>query len=277
MGSSLRATRWATRLVVSAVLVAGLTVAFASSASASPLPDGGGASTPTIWSGQADYGAGSTVTLWGAGWQPGEAVHVHVNDDQGQTWSYDADVTADENGDLTASFTLPDSFIAMYRVTATGAASGTTTTTFTDGNVGLHLTSPETAPSMTVPFTRFSNTTCSAGASVGTPVSVTNPGSVNVGPSGASSIQVGTPTAAGFTFTGWTTGTNSTDNGIPTANNPCIMVTGGSGQDIYAHFISANHTPAIASNAGTVNANEGSTASNTGTWSDADSGDTVSH
>ena len=276
MGISLRATRWATRFVVSAVLVAGLTVAFASSASASPLPDGSGASTPTIWSGQADYDAGSAVTLWGAGWQPGEAVHVHVNDDQGETWSYDTDVTADDSGDLTVSFTLPDSFIATYRVTATGATSGTTTTTFTDGNVGLHLTSPETAPSMSVPFTRFSDTNCSSGASVGTPVVVTNPGSVNVGPSGASSIRVGTPTAAGFTFTGWTIGTNSTDNGTSTANNPCIVVTGGSGQDIYAHFASANHTPAIASNAGTVNVSEGSTASNTGTWSDADSGDTVS-
>ena len=276
MGNSLRATRWATHLALSAMLVAGLTVAFASSASASPLPDGSGASTPTIWSGQADYDAGSTVTLWGAGWQPGEAVHVHVNDDQGQTWSYDADVTADDSGDMTVSFTLPDAFIATYGVTATGATSGTATTTFTDGNVGLHLTSPETASSMTVPFTRFSDTACSAGASVGTPVTVPNSSSaVNVGPSGASSIQVGTPTAAGFTFTGWTTGTNSKDNGTPTVNNPCITVTGGSGQDIYAHFTSANHTPTIASNTGTVNVNEGSTASNTGTWSDADSGDTV--
>ncbi|HEV8452363.1 MAG TPA: PKD domain-containing protein [Gaiellales bacterium] len=259
------------------MLVAGLTFAFASSASASPLPDGSGASTPTIWSGQADYDAGSTVTLWGAGWQPGEAVHVHVNDDQGQTWSYDADITADDSGDMTVSFTLPDAFIATYGVTATGATSGTATTTFTDGNVGLHLTSPETASSMTVPFTRFSDTDCSAGASVGTPVTVPNSsGAVNVGPSGASSIQVGTPTAAGFTFTGWTTGTNSKDSGTPTANNPCITVTGGSGQDIYAHFTSSNHTPTIASNTGTVNVNEGSTASNTGTWSDADSGDTVS-
>ena len=279
MGNSLRATRWATRLVVSAVLVAGLTVAFASSASASLLPDGSDASTPTIWSGQADYDAGATVTLWGAGWQPGEAVHVHVNDDQGQTWSYDADVTADENGDLTASFTLPDSFIAVYRVTATGDTSGTTTTTFTDGNAGLHLTSPETATSMSVPFTRFSDSNCTPGNSVDTPDSpatVNNPGpGVNIGPSGSNSIRVGTPTAAGFTFTGWTFGNNNSDLGTPAGSNPCITLNPGSGKDIYAHFTSANHTPAIAANTGTVNVNESSIASNTGTWSDADSGDSV--
>src|SRR5439155_27288754 len=54
--------------------------------------------SPSITSDQADYHPGATVTLTGAGWGPGEAVHIFVNDDVGQTWSYNADVTADSSG-----------------------------------------------------------------------------------------------------------------------------------------------------------------------------------
>src|SRR5215210_5088350 len=43
-------------------------------------------STPTITSDQADYPPGATVTLTGSNWQPGESVHINVNDDLGKTW-----------------------------------------------------------------------------------------------------------------------------------------------------------------------------------------------
>src|SRR6266511_5293685 len=56
------------------------------------------ATAPSIVSDQADYTPGSTVTLMGANWGAQEAVHVLVNDDAGQTWSYSADVTADGSG-----------------------------------------------------------------------------------------------------------------------------------------------------------------------------------
>src|SRR5205085_2114706 len=49
---------------------------------------------PTIASDQGDYTPGSVVTLTGSGWQPGEVVHIFVNDDAGQTWSRNVDVTA---------------------------------------------------------------------------------------------------------------------------------------------------------------------------------------
>src|SRR6266508_5230540 len=65
-------------------------------------------SPPAIVSDKADYAPGSTVTLTGTAWQPGEAVHLVVNDDDGQTWSYNADVTADQSGDFTHAFQLPD-------------------------------------------------------------------------------------------------------------------------------------------------------------------------
>src|SRR5215212_8993811 len=53
------------------------------------------ASMPTIQSDKADYKPGETVNLSGSGWQAGESVHIYVNDNDGQTWTRDVDVTAD--------------------------------------------------------------------------------------------------------------------------------------------------------------------------------------
>ena len=50
---------------------------------------------PTIQSDLEDYPPGGLVTLTGANWQPGESVHIFVNDDFGSTWSRNVDVTAD--------------------------------------------------------------------------------------------------------------------------------------------------------------------------------------
>src|SRR5437764_1274099 len=43
---------------------------------------------PTIASDKPDYSPGETVTLTGGSWQPGEAVHHFVNDDERQPGSY---------------------------------------------------------------------------------------------------------------------------------------------------------------------------------------------
>lgn len=94
------------------------------------------ASGPTITSDTQDYQPGATVTLTGTGWTSGEDVHIFVNDSVGNTWSLNSnpDPAADANGGFTYSFSLPDSFIASYTVTATGQTSGTATTTFTDSS-----------------------------------------------------------------------------------------------------------------------------------------------
>src|SRR5215210_1288188 len=92
-------------------------------------------SLPTIQSDKADYAPGELVTLTGSNWQPGESVHINVNDTYGATWSRNVDVTADASGNITDSFNLPSSFVSDYDVTATNAQSGTATTTFTDGNL----------------------------------------------------------------------------------------------------------------------------------------------
>ena len=89
-------------------------------------------SPPTIQSDQADYPPGATVTLTGSNWQPGESVHINVNDDAGKTWSRDVDVTADADGNITDQFDLPNWFVANYSVKATDAYGSEATTTFTD-------------------------------------------------------------------------------------------------------------------------------------------------
>jgi YDG domain len=90
---------------------------------------------PTIQSDKADYAPGELVTLTGSGWQPGESVNVFVNDEEGQTWSRNVDISADASGNITDQFNLPDWFVATYKVTATGELSGVATTSFTDGNI----------------------------------------------------------------------------------------------------------------------------------------------
>ena len=69
---------------------------------------GGTATDPWISSELPDYAPGSTVNLLGGSWQPGEAVHINVNDSVGQTWVFNDEVTADSNGDISDSFSLPN-------------------------------------------------------------------------------------------------------------------------------------------------------------------------
>jgi hypothetical protein len=91
---------------------------------------------PTIQSDKADYAPSELVTLTGSNWQPGESVNINVNDDVGQTWNRNVDVIADENGNITDQFNLPNHFVVTYYVTATGADSGAVAKmTFTDGNL----------------------------------------------------------------------------------------------------------------------------------------------
>src|SRR5215217_5179823 len=118
---------------------------------------------PTIQSNLPDYSPGDTVTLTGSNWQPGELVHINVNDDQTQAWSRDVDVTADANGNITDQFPLPTTFAALYKVTATGPTSGTATTTFTDGNMRFRTTSLSGSGNVQFPVTwtkYLNNATC---------------------------------------------------------------------------------------------------------------------
>jgi large repetitive protein len=208
----LRPIRFATGRILASMAVLILAVAALaapSSASAAPLDQP--PAVPSIWTDQLDYAPGSTVTLSGGGWQDGEAVHVVVNDDQGQTWRFTDDVTADGSGAFIDVFTLPDWFVATYSVTATGASSGVVTTSFTDGNLQFGLdTTGATPTNWSVAWAKFDapNGTCSGTASsTGTITFVgKNPsGSGNLSmPNNSSAEPTGvTGVTPGFYFIAW--------------------------------------------------------------------------
>src|SRR5438132_12517906 len=112
--------------------------------------DGGSTTNPWIQSDQADYAPGSTVTLTGGNWQPGESVHIFVDDTNGHTWNHSADVTADDMGTIQDVFNLPSTFVSDYNVTATGPTSGVATGTFTDSNVKVDAAPAGTSFTVTV-------------------------------------------------------------------------------------------------------------------------------
>ena len=128
-------------LVITAVAM----LAFGSDAAQAMPADGGTSPNPWIQSDQLDYHPGTTVTLTGGNWQPGESVHIFVDDANGHTWNHSADVTADDQGQIQDVFDLPDLWVSDYSVTATGAASGTATSAFTDSKVNtVNVVSPLT-------------------------------------------------------------------------------------------------------------------------------------
>src|SRR5262245_54359029 len=140
MGMNARSSRrlgW----LSSAVLLALLAVFAVSSGAAST-------GAPTITTDKADYAAGSTVILTGAGWGSQEEVQIVVNDTINQSWQHKASVTADTDGGFTHSFTLPTYFVSDYDVTAKGP-SGTVTTTFTDAPAKTDLDQCRNGPAAT--------------------------------------------------------------------------------------------------------------------------------
>ena len=163
---------------------------------------------PMIWSDKADYAPGELVTLSGAHWQPGESVHMSVNDDIGKTWSRDVDVVADAAGDLTDQFNLPDRFVASYSVRATGSSGAVATASFTDGN--FRVQNPATTPSTAGASYKLENlgsnnpNCATAPAATGKDLAqgtLTGPGtSVQVGANGGEVVRITFSSPA----TGWT-------------------------------------------------------------------------
>src|SRR5205085_1986714 len=113
----------------------------------------------------------------------------------------------------------------------------------------------------------------------------TSGGTVNIPGFGGSGKSVKllsvTTTTSGKTFSKWTSGDNKNDSGtdIPGTPTPCIStdVGGSNGNitDAYAHFVNSNSAPTVAADNASRTVNEGATATNTGTYSDPDSGDNV--
>jgi hypothetical protein len=249
--------------------------------------DTGTSPAPTIQSDKDDYAPGELVTLTGGGWQAGESVHINVNDDVGKTWSYDKDVTADASGNITDQFNLPDWFVATYNVTATGA-SGTATTSFTDGNVVVRAAAGSTALAVTFPTNsvqRFDNTTCTApvakfnGTAFTTPSSGT--GGTNSGVTADNSqsvkLQAPSPVTIGgttYTFSSWS-GTAASAN-LNISSTGCITRTATTPPDptwnITANYVVSDTTAPTVTVVSASPATIGASGSSTITWNANENG-----
>jgi hypothetical protein len=194
---------------------------------------------------------GKTVTLTGANWQPGEAVHIKVTDDQGKTWSRNVRATADASGRIQVRFQLPVGFAATYEVTAMGEQSGVATTSFTDDNVSFRSTFPAPAR-WTVNYRTHGggyatqNTSCATGGTdVSKTISPDTTGTASVAISDKGSMRLGTvsvPADSTLVFDHWTD-----QNGNTVANDACLSGdpsgTNGNIRDLIAHFASAKQVP----------------------------------
>ncbi len=227
------------------------------------------AGPPTIKSDLADYPPGALVTLRGANWQPGEVVRIDVNDDYGQTWRWTVDVTADADGKIIDVFNLPDWFVAIYYVTATGSVSGTAKTTFTDASLVVQPGPTGNSPSVTfvVTYQNFTDSDCtqSAGSSQTQLINVDR--GVNLGGLGNSAyVKLTVPstpsTPSNYTFDYWSTGTgvtggtNGTRSDNPIPNTPtrsiCVRNPGEAQGDAYkANYKVAQATTSLAVSAAT--------------------------
>jgi hypothetical protein len=247
-------------LVLSLVLlgIAGAAAVPAGAAVEAPPP-------PRVWSDQADYAPGALVTLAGTDWAPGETVRVVVNDDGGQTWRREVDVTADEAGAIADQFTLPDWFVATYSVTATGPISGTATTVFSDGNIEFQLaTNGQSAPanvSWKVTWNHWQGTgnvpnqTCASSPDITGGTTSYNGNTLASGSSRPSVNANGSAAPTNADTTGANAGTYVLDywtatatGGAASALSPAQLCTAGQngGQTVrtlYAHFKLADSTP----------------------------------
>jgi len=253
-----------------------------------------------------DYAPGSVVTISGdnsngAGYLAGETVHVDVSGPNGYAASCEA--VADESGAWSCQITLWDSELAVgdYTYTATGLESGVSESgTFTDAHTltvalagtgtgrvtadGLYCTNViddsasdcfqdyGTGPPPSKTLSATAGTGSAFAGWSGTPCSgTTNPLTVTI--SGEKTCTAtfnlaATSTPVPPTATNTAVPPTATNTAVPptaTATNTAVPPTA----------TPTNAPPSVAAHNASVTVNEGQTAANTGTWSDANAGDTV--
>jgi VCBS repeat-containing protein len=249
-------------------------------------PSGNTAPAPTIQSDKADYSSGELVTLTGSNWQPGESVNIVVNDDAGQTWNRNVNVTADQSGNISDSFNLPDWFVATYSVKATGASGAIATTSFTDGQVKVETvgTGGASAP---ISWVRYSNTTCTPGTN---DANVIDSGSFNAVTTGngttiqdasgnmnltsSQSLKLTAGSVSGFAFSSWSPSADFTTGSFTSTSNPgCLKGNNGALNTDVNYAV--NQAPVLSA-IGNKSVDKGQQLSFTASATDPD-GDTVSY
>ncbi len=190
---------------------------------------------PTITSDKADYAPGELVMLTGSNWQAGESVHINVDDDQTKSWQRNVDVTADENGNISDQFNIPEWFVATYKVTATGAESGTATASFTDGNVSVQ----SSGSAIKVKWWKYSGTACTgnstASGEVDISITTVSLGTPAAGDTGMVKLEAST-SAGNQSFSTWSA-TGSTFR--TTSNNPVCFASHNSNRTFTANYVAA--------------------------------------
>jgi trimeric autotransporter adhesin len=240
----------------------GLLLAIPAIAFAQDLTGSTSPAAPTIQSDLPDYAPGDTVTLTGSNWQPGESVHINVNDDQTQTWSRDVDVTADASGNITDQFQLPTTFAALYNVTATGVHSGVATASFTDGNVTVRARAGSTPLAVEFPANssvkRYDNKTCTDPSAQSNVRAFTTNGSNNaiytsseVTADNTQSVSLTAPspvTISGtpYPFSGWTADSPSELQVVSSTGTTSCITRGPSSSNNPVWNITANYTDTTA-------------------------------
>jgi hypothetical protein len=198
--------------------------------------------TPSVWSDKADYSPGELVTLAGKYWTPGEQVKIVVNDDAGAVWRHETEVVADADGAIADSFDLPDAFVALYSVTATGDSGAVATTSFTDGNVKAKAGSAGTT--FTLTKTVYGNGTCDGSGTETTVTGVDTTGSTvgGLGSNESVKLQAAATSDQGGSFTGWTSADGFTDEGPRTI---CVRGFATGAHDFLAHYAADGTPPEI--------------------------------
>ena len=218
--------------------------------------------------------------LTGSGWQAGESVNVVVNDDAGQTWNRNVNVTADQSGNISDSFNLPVWFVATYSVNATLASGAIATTSFTDGTVRVKAagTGGASAP---ISWELYNTTNCtgtvagSGSFNAGTSGSGTAvQGSGNVDVTGSQSLKLTAGAFSGFTFSSWQDGNFTTGSFTTTSNPGCLQGANGT-QNTQVNY-AVNQAPVLGA-IGNKSVNEGSQLSFTASATDANGNNTITY
>jgi len=232
--------RWSTRILV------GITAAVTLTAGGLPISYAQAeASGPSLVSDAADYAPGALVTLTGAGWPAGDAVHVAVDDSDGQSWHYDAYPTADDAGSFDVQFSLPEWFVANYTAVATDAAGLKATHTFTDGNVQGSVLAGTTQVAEPLQVTKYMGSSSCSGRFKTQQVTTSATGNTNLigvggGATNPQSAGVRAPSqivVSGhlWAFDHWTVSPQKATAFDTTANPVCMTASPGS-TGLVAHY-----------------------------------------
>jgi hypothetical protein len=267
-------------------------------------------SAATVTTDKLDYSPGQTAIISGTGWQGGETVNIILHEDPHTHTERRLTATANSDGNFQINYLVEaHDFGVTFIVGAKGSSSGRTAqTTFTDARqfqVAITPTSAAQNVSQSYQITVTNNSTnnetigsveVTIPAGVGTPTSMSvvatesdgvtirpwsaptsTSGRIRTNRTGGNTNQIGVngTVKINFTTTITTTGaktfTTSVYGGNDYSTNPHSI----SGSQPSVTVTTANSAPSINRDNATVTVNEGATASNTGIWSDANAGDTV--